>query len=59
MPNLYQTNLENYYGTVEVFTKDGKFFWSLDDHSSTQCEEIPESLYNEIVKFLERSQNGT
>ena len=36
MPNLYQTNLENYYGTVEVFTKDGKFFWSLEDHSSTQ-----------------------
>ena len=41
----------NYYGSLYVTTFDGKFFWSIENYSGNYWEEIPESLYNELVKF--------
>ena len=43
----------NYYGSLYVTTDGGKFFWSIENYSGNDWEEIPESLYNELVKFQE------
>lgn len=49
----------NYYGNLCVANDDeGKFFWSIEDHDGCRWEEIPESLYRELVKF-EESQRPT
>jgi len=47
----FRTNLSNCYGDVIVKERGGKFFWSLDDHSSTFEEEIPENLYRALLEF--------
>ena len=47
----------NYYGSLYVTSGDGKFFWSIENYSGNYWEEIPESLYNELVKFQESLKN--
>ena len=47
----------NYYGSLYVTTDGGKFFWSIENYSGNDWEEIPESLYNELVKFQESLKN--
>ena len=46
-------NIGNYYGSLEVKKEDGAFFWSIENWDGTVWEEIPESLYIELVKFEE------
>lgn len=50
------TFIENYYGVLEIFKKDGKFFYSLDDYSSTAEVEISEELYN-LLKEQFKKEN--
>ncbi|NRA91906.1 MAG: hypothetical protein HRU26_04350 [Psychroserpens sp.] len=59
----------NYYGGVVVQKVDGKYYWTiedytdldtsleLDDHGYNPWEEIPKSLYDELIKFS-KSLNG-
>lgn len=44
-------DIGNYYGGLEVGTLDGKYYWGISNWSGTFWEEIPESLYNELVRF--------
>ena len=46
-------NIGNYYGVLEIWEEDGKYYWSLPSYGSTLDEEIPESLYMELIKFNE------
>jgi len=43
----------NYYGCLEVSRKDGKYFWSIEDWDGHDWEEIPEYLYNALIKYYE------
>lgn len=46
----------NYYGGLHVFRRDGKFYWFIENWDTVmrdpeEAEEIPESLYNELIKM--------
>lgn len=47
----------NHYGCLEVRKEDGKFYWSIENWNGHYWEEIPESLYIELIKF-EDSRNA-
>jgi len=44
-------DIGNYYGGLSVKKEDGKFYWSIDNWDGQHWEEIPESLYLELIKF--------
>lgn len=45
-------NIGNYYGGLAVKESDGKYFWGIMDYDDEyNWEEIPETLYIELVKF--------
>lgn len=46
----------NYYGGLHVKEEGGKFYWGVENWDGTWWEEIPESLYRELIKFEEREQ---
>ena len=41
----------NYYGELEVKEESGKFWWSIEDWHGHRWEEIPETLYRELIAF--------
>lgn len=42
----------NYYGCLSVVQlTNGKCYWSIEDWEGHNWEEIPQSLYNELIKF--------
>ena len=43
--------IANYYGSLEVATEDGKFFWAIENWDGHNWKEIPESLYNALVEY--------
>ena len=46
----------NYYGNLEVKEEGGLYYWAIENHDRIDWEEIPESLYNELVNFEDRKQ---
>ena len=49
-------NIGNYYGTLNVRDESGVFEWGIESWNGFDWEQIPESLYNELVKFKEESE---
>ena len=47
----------NAYGALYVQKIDGEFYWSIEDYNGHYWEEIPESLYAELLRFAD-SQNA-
>ena len=43
--------ISNYYGGLSAKEVDGKFYWSIENYDGEDWEEIPESLYRELLKF--------
>ena len=43
----------NYYGCLTVEERGGKYFWSIENWCGHDWEEIPKSLYDELIKFDE------
>lgn len=43
--------IKSYYGGLCAYEIDGKFYWGIEDWKEMELEEIPESLYNELIKF--------
>jgi hypothetical protein len=42
----------NYYGSLEVKDENDKYFWQIPDCDGIdRWEEIPKSLYDELIKF--------
>ena len=48
--------ISNYYGSLSVKEDDGKYFWGIDDFNGIRWEEIPKSLYDELMKFQDQKQ---
>jgi hypothetical protein len=46
-------NIGNYYGGLSVKEEDGKYFWSIENWDGHGWEEIPKSLYDELVRYDE------
>lgn len=45
-------NIGNYYGGLSVKSEaDGTFWWGIENYDGTKWEQIPQSLYDELVKF--------
>lgn len=44
-------SIGNYYGCLSVKKENGRFFWGIENYHGTNWEEIPESLYIEILSF--------
>jgi hypothetical protein len=45
------SDIRNYYGQLKIKSKDGSFFWGIEDWSGgPDWEEIPEYLYNALRK---------
>lgn len=44
-------NISNYYGGLEVKEEDSKYWWGIENYNGTIFEEIPKSLYDELIKF--------
>lgn len=47
-----------YFGLI-VETRDGKHYWSVLDHDGYTCEEIPESLFNELKMHIIATEDET
>lgn len=47
------------HGGLEVFEREGKYYWGVWYHSGIYVEEIPESLYLELLKFNETVKDET
>ena len=41
----------NYYGGLSLKEDEGKFYWSIEDWSGEDWEEIPKYLYDALLKF--------
>ena len=44
----------NYYGGLCVGRLDGRFYWAINNYDGYYWEEIPESLYRELIAFEEK-----
>jgi len=47
-------NINHEYGKLLVKQEGDKFFWSIEANTFDKWEEIPESLYEELVSFEEK-----
>lgn len=43
----------NYYGCLNVKIEDGTYYWGIENYDGIGWEEIPKSLYYEIIKHYE------
>lgn len=41
----------NYYGGLSVVDLNGRYYWSIENWDGHNWEEIPKSLYDELMKF--------
>lgn len=46
-----ELGLENWYGSVTFYKNDNKYFMGLDNCVGTDILEIPEYLYEALLKF--------
>jgi hypothetical protein len=49
-------SISNLYGGLHVRETIGKFFWSIENWDGFEWEEIPESLYRELLAFEEKRE---
>lgn len=48
--------IQNYYGDLEIKQENGRFFWGIEDYSGIYWEEIPEYLFQTLMRFHSESQ---
>lgn len=48
-------SIGNYYGCLRVREESNRFFWSIENYDGDHWEEIPESLYLELIKFNDKA----
>jgi len=51
-------NIGNCYGRLNIKVDSDRYFWSIENWSGFNWEEIPKTLYDECVKF-EETRNKT
>lgn len=49
-------NIETYYGYLLVRVQGGRAEWCIEDGQSNKWEEIPNSLYKELIKLKNDNQ---
>jgi hypothetical protein len=43
--------IENYYGGLHIKKENDKFWWAIENYTGFNWEEIPEYLYNALMRF--------
>lgn len=51
-------DVTNYYGGLSVKKEWHKFFWSIEDYDGNHWEEIPDFLYDALIKYEEGRSRG-
>ena len=46
----------NYYGGLHIKKEDSKCYWAIENYDGFYWEEIPESLYSELLLFKNKEQ---
>lgn len=46
-------HIEVYDGSVNLFSDDGKYYWSIENRYGQNWKEIPEYLYMAVLKYRE------
>jgi len=41
----------NYYGDLRIYAKGPKFYWYIENYDDDNPEEIPEYLYETLVRY--------
>ena len=49
MSNMF--GIGNAYGSLVIKEENGKYFWVIEGYCGDDWQEIPKSLYDELVKF--------
>ena len=49
-------SIGNYYGGLEIKTEDGSYFWGIENWNGCAWQEIPEDLYEALLKFASTQQ---
>lgn len=44
-------DIENYYGGLFIKSDNDRYYWGIENYTSTRCEEIPKYLYDALIKF--------
>ena len=44
-------NIGNYYGGLVVKKEGDLFYWGIENWDGTSWDEIPKSLYDELIKY--------
>ncbi len=47
----YIGDIGNYYGSLELAERDGKYYWGIEDYDGTEYEEIPKYLADALIKL--------
>jgi len=50
MKQFQMQGIESYYGGLHVKQENGKFYWAIENWDGWDYEEIPESLFIELLK---------
>lgn len=49
-------DIGNYYGGLWIKQEDGKYFWAIENWDGMHWEEIPQYLYEALIKFNNESK---
>lgn len=49
-------SIGNFYGGLVVKVVDNKFYWGIEEYNDVDWQEIPKSLYDELIKFEKGSK---
>ncbi len=56
---IYEFNkIFNYYGSLNFTEAEGKYYWSIENHDGHMWQEIPKSLFDELLKFHKREKGA-
>ena len=52
-------SIGNSHGGLSVKLEDGKYYWGIENWNGTKWDEIPGSLYKELIAYQEELQKSS
>ena len=54
---IYIGNIGNYYGGLAIKKENDKYYWTITGYEGDEYEEIPQYLFDALIKFKNESTN--